>query len=62
MWAADTGTLRFGAEEERRCPRKSPDGLQLAMRTSVVRTMRQPPLSVPNRIAAWQASTTQNDT
>src|SRR3954471_22884808 len=37
-------------------------GVSLVIRNPMVRTMRQPPISVPSAIAAWQASTTQNGT
>ena len=37
-------------------------GVSLVIRRPMVRTIRQPPISVPNAIAAWQASTTQNGT
>src|SRR6202165_470323 len=37
-------------------------GVSLVTRTPMVRTTRQPPIRVPNAIAAWHASTTQNGT
>jgi hypothetical protein len=37
-------------------------GVSLVMRSPMVRTMRQPPSRVPNPMAAWHASTTQNGT
>ena len=39
-----------------------PTGFSFVMRRPIVRTMRQPPESVPSAIAAWQASTTQSGT
>ncbi len=39
---------------------KPPTGLSLVIRMPIVRTMRQPPESVPSAIAAWHASTTQS--
>ena len=41
---------------------KPPTGFSLVMRIPIVRTMRQPPVSVPRPIAAWHASTTQSGT
>src|SRR3954470_24125937 len=37
-------------------------GVSLVIRKPMVRTIRQPPIRVPNAIAAWHASTTQNGT
>ena len=37
-------------------------GVSLVILRPMVRTIRQPPISVPSAIAAWQASTTQNGT
>src|ERR1700694_2903269 len=37
-------------------------GVSLVIRNPMVRTIRQPPIRVPNAIAAWHASTTQNGT
>src|SRR6201999_2391749 len=37
-------------------------GVSLVIRNPMVRTMRQPPIRVPNAIEAWQARTTQNGT
>jgi hypothetical protein len=35
-------------------------GLSVVMRIPIVRTMRQPPVSVPRPIAAWQMRMIQN--
>src|ERR1700760_2905167 len=37
-------------------------GVSLVNLSPIVRTIRQPPISVPSAIDAWQASTTQNGT
>src|SRR3954454_21343695 len=37
-------------------------GVSFVIRRPMVRTIRQPPIKVPNAIAAWHASTTQNGT
>ena len=37
-----------------------PIGLSAVMRIPIVRTIRQPPVSVPRPIAAWQMRTIQN--
>src|SRR6267378_767717 len=37
-------------------------GVSFVIRNPMVRTIRQPPVRVPNAIAAWHASTTQNGT
>src|SRR3979411_967205 len=37
-------------------------GVSRVIRNPMVRTIRQPPIRVPNAIAAWHASTTQNGT
>ena len=38
------------------------NGVSRVMREPIVCTMRQPPISVPSPIAAWQVITTQNGT
>lgn len=37
-------------------------GRSVVMRMPIVRTMRQPPMSVPRPMAAWHRSTIQNGT
>src|ERR1700712_436141 len=62
----DTGTPRNVAMNNVTAPPVSAQnpciGVSLVIRKPMVRTIRQPPIKVPNPIAAWQASTTQNGT
>src|SRR3954451_16285305 len=66
VWVVETGTPSQVAMNSVAAPPVSAQnpciGVSLVMRSPMVRTMRQPPISVPSAIAAWQASTTQNGT
>src|SRR4051812_12428404 len=66
VWVVDTGTPRKVAANSVAAPPVSAQnpciGVSLVIRRPMVRTMRQPPIRVPNAIAAWHASTTQNGT
>src|SRR3954471_2892104 len=66
VWVVDTGTPRNVAANSVAAPPVSAQnpciGVNLVIRKPMVRTMRQPPISVPSAIAAWHASTTQNGT
>ena len=44
------------------CAQNPPDGRIRVMPMPIVRTMRQPPKSVPKPIATWHEITTQNGT
>src|SRR5205085_10886910 len=44
------------------CAQKPPDGRMRVMPMPMVRTMRQPPNSVPRPMAIWHEITTQNGT
>src|SRR5205085_5417320 len=59
----ETGTpVRVTYASVRAAPvsaQKPPTGLSFVMRVPIVRTMRQPPESVPNPMAACAISTTQ---
>src|SRR6478736_2713007 len=64
VWVVETGTPRKVAMNSVAAPPVSAQkpciGVSLVIRNPMVRTIRQPPISVPSAIAAWQASTTQN--
>ena len=66
VWVVDTGTPSQVAMNNVAAPPVSAQnpciGVSLVIRKPMVRTIRQPPISVPRAIAAWQASTTQNGT
>src|SRR3977135_2734064 len=66
VWVVDTGTPRKVAANSVAAPPVSAQnpciGVNFVMRSPMVRTIRQPPIKVPNAIAAWHASTTQNGT
>src|ERR1700754_3610793 len=66
VWVVETGTPRKVAMNRVIAPPVSAQnpciGVNLVMRRPMVRTIRQPPISVPSAIEAWQASTTQNGT
>ena len=66
VWVVETGTPRKVAMNNVAAPPVSAQkpciGVSFVMRRPMVRTMRQPPISVPSAIEAWQASTTQNGT
>jgi hypothetical protein len=60
----DTGMPRPVAMNSVAAPavsaQKPPTGCSLVIFMPIVRTMRQPPVSVPAPMAVWQAMTTQN--
>src|SRR3982074_2152147 len=62
----ETGTPRKVAMNNVAAPPVSAQnpciGVNLVIRKPMVRTIRQPPIKVPNPIAAWHANTTQNGT
>src|SRR5262245_38840359 len=62
----DTGTPRLLARNSMPAAPVSaqnpPNGLSLVRRIPIVLTMRQPPVSVPNPIAAWHDRITQSGT
>ena len=66
VWVVETGTPRQVAMNSVAAPPVSAQkpciGVSLVIRKPMVRTIRQPPISVPSAIAAWHASTTQNGT
>src|SRR6202012_4029888 len=66
VWVVETGTPSQVAMNSVAAPPVSAQnpciGVSLVMRSPMVRTMRQPPISVPSAIAAWHDSTTQNGT
>src|SRR5882757_818450 len=66
VWVVETGTPSQVAMNRVAAPPVSAQnpciGVSRVIRRPMVRTMRQPPISVPSAIAAWQASTTQNGT
>src|ERR1700755_2373839 len=66
VWVVDTGTPRKVAANSVAAPPVSAQnpciGVSFVIRSPMVRTIRQPPIKVPNAIAAWHASTTQNGT
>src|SRR5689334_6946717 len=66
VWVVETGTPSQVAMNSVAAPPVSAQkpciGVSFVMRSPMVRTMRQPPISVPSAIAAWQLSTTQNGT
>src|SRR3954464_16100177 len=66
VWVVETGTPRKVAMNRVAAPPVSAQkpciGVSLVMRRPMVRTMRQPPISVPIAIAAWHESTTQKGT
>src|SRR4051794_35370717 len=66
VWVVETGTPSQVAMNNVAAPPVSAQnpciGVSLVMRRPMVRTMRQPPISVPSAIAAWQLNTTQNGT
>ena len=61
-----TGMPKYVATEIASAPpvsaQKPPTGRRRVMRYPIVCTMRHPPNSVPNAIAAWQVITTQSGT
>src|SRR5664279_87017 len=66
VWVVDTGTPSQVAINSVAAPPDSAQnpciGVNFVIRKPMVRTMRQPPIRVPNAIAAWHDSTTQNGT
>src|SRR5689334_17996199 len=66
VWVVETGTPRNVAANNVMAPPVSAQnpciGVSRVMREPIVLTIRQPPNRVPNPIAAWQLSTTQNGT
>src|SRR6478735_6029729 len=64
VWVVDTGMPRFVARKSVIAPpvsaQKPPTGFSFVMPRPIVRTIRQPPDSVPRPIAAWHASTTHS--
>src|SRR6201999_3855062 len=66
VWVVETGTPSAVAMNSVAAPPVSAQkpciGVSLVIRSPMVRTIRQPPISVPSAIEAWQASTTQNGT
>ena len=66
VWVVDTGTPRKVAMNRVAAPPVSAQkpciGVSFVIRRPMVRTIRQPPIRVPNAIDAWHASTTQNGT
>src|ERR1700730_9632772 len=66
VWVVDTGTPSHVAMNSVAAPPVSAQkpciGVSLVISKPRVRTIRQPPIQVPNAIAAWHASTTQNGT
>src|SRR3984893_8826358 len=66
VWVVETGTPRKVAMNKVAAPPVSAQnpciGVSFVIRNPMVRTIRQPPIRVPNAIAAWHASTTQNGT
>src|SRR5437763_3180822 len=66
VWVVETGTPRKVAMNRVAPPPVSAQnpciGVSLVIRNPMVRTILQPPITVPSAIAAWHASTTQNGT
>src|SRR6201999_866686 len=66
VWVVETGTPSAVAMNSVAAPPVSAQkpciGVNFVIRSPMVRTIRQPPISVPSAIDAWQASTTQNGT
>lgn len=66
VWVVDTGIPSAVAINNAMAPevwaQKPPDGRMRVMPMPMVRTMRQPPNSVPKAMATWQDITTQNGT
>src|SRR5260370_42583116 len=66
VWVVETGTPSQVAMNSVAAPPVSAQnpciGVSLVIRNPMLRTIHQPPIRVPNAIAAWHASTTQNGT
>ena len=66
VWVVLTGMPKLAEPRSAMAPavsaQKPPIGWRAVRRIPIVRTIRQPPKSVPSPIAAWQVRTTQMGT
>lgn len=66
VWVVDTGMPSQVAPYSAKAPpisaQKPCTGVRCVMRDPTVRTIRQPPHTVPSAIALWRLNTTQNGT